>query len=81
MEEAGEVVQIGMKILRHGYESYNPFDQLKESNRSLLQKEIGDFRAAAWLMIGAGDVNADALTLAQADKLKRVKKYLHHQPK
>jgi hypothetical protein len=35
-EEAGEIVQIIGKILRHGYESYHPEDSEKSQTASIL---------------------------------------------
>lgn len=79
-EECGEVVQIVGKIIRHGYESYHPHDPKKTSNRRLLQKELGDITAARRLMFRAGDICPFKVNDAAIDKLKRVKRYLHHQP-
>lgn len=45
-EECGEVIQIVGKILRHGYDSYNPYDPNKESNKTLLETELNDILKA-----------------------------------
>lgn len=42
MEECAEVIQIIGKIQRHGYNSYNPFDEKKLDNRALLNMELSD---------------------------------------
>lgn len=39
-EEAGEIVQSCMKILRHGYSSFNPHDPKKLSNQENLEGEL-----------------------------------------
>lgn len=39
-EECGEVIQVIGKIIRHGYESHNPFDPETKSNRTLLTMEL-----------------------------------------
>jgi hypothetical protein len=77
IEEAAEVQQIACKILRHGWGSYNPFDEKKTSNRRLLEKEIGDFWFAVELMIGYEDLNRPAINLFMEEKKKKIKEYLH----
>ena len=79
IEEASEVVQCATKILRHGYESFNPDDVEAGDNRGQLCREIGDVQYAVELMHEAGDVDrseiAYGLRAAAVDKPK----YLHHQ--
>lgn len=41
VEEAGEIITIATKILRHGYANFHPANPL-ELNRQLLEKEIKD---------------------------------------
>lgn len=48
-EECGEVVKVVGKILRHGLGSINPLTG--ESNRHLLEKELGDVLAAMELLV------------------------------
>lgn len=48
-EEAGEIVQIVCKILRHGYESYHP-ENPGETNRDLLANEVCDLLAVVQMM-------------------------------
>lgn len=78
-EECGEVQQIIGKIIRHGYESFSPFDDDQISNRRLLEKELGDIEFACRLMIKAEDINRLAITKGEAEKAVSAKKYLHHQ--
>ena len=54
-EEAGEVIQIIGKILRHGYESYHPANP-EITNRELLAKEFGDFSSVADNMVEMDDI-------------------------
>ncbi len=77
MEEAGEVIQACGKILRHGFESHHP--STGTNNRQELQKEIGDFRAAATLMHDAGDIADCTVAGFEQIKLQNVTQYLHHQ--
>lgn len=55
-EEAGEIVQIIGKILRHGYESYHPDDIERTTNRVLLQNELTDLWAVMYGMKQSGDI-------------------------
>ncbi len=78
-EEAGEVVQIVNKIIRHGYESYNPFDDNQRTNRSLLEKELGDLTFAVRLLSAALEVNKSNINLYANDKAGKVGRWFHHQ--
>lgn len=78
IEEAAEVQQAACKILRHGYGSYNPFDEKKTPNRRLLEKEIGDLFFAVDLMIGYYDLNLNAITQFKDEKADKIKDYLHY---
>ena len=75
-EECGEVIQATMKILRHGYESYNPDSANQESNRHHLSVEIGHVFAAVDLL--GLDVSAFDINTARSQKTINVKRYLHH---
>jgi NTP pyrophosphatase (non-canonical NTP hydrolase) len=76
-EEMGEAIQVIGKILRHGYESTHPNGGL--TNRALLEKEMGDVRAALVLMFGANDIDANRVGLAMHEKRERMRQYLHEQ--
>lgn len=76
MEEAGEVIQICGKILRHGLDSFHP--ATSERNDALLQKEITDFVAVARACIGTEIKNfPDGAEIAKAWQKKL--NYTHHQ--
>lgn len=77
-EELGEVQQIIGKIIRHGWESYSPFDESKTTNRQLLEKELGDVHAIRNLMIRRGDIDFLEIKLHGKEKEKRIQPYLHH---
>lgn len=87
-EELCEAGQIIGKILRHGYESYDPTKVesvgpggtpfYPPPNRHLLESELGDVARAVRMMVEAGDLRAWRL-----DNLGRrpaPTKYMHHQP-
>lgn len=85
VEECAEVIQIAMKIQRHGYSSHHPDDEGDASgnfttNRQLLETELGHVQAAYELMLHEGDVVNGSVRKAMFNKLSHVRKYLHHQP-
>lgn len=77
LEEVGEAIQVVGKVLRHGYQSTHPNDII--INRSLLECKLGDVRAAMILLCDSGDLDKATIHAAADDKLKRVKKWMHHQ--
>lgn len=77
IEEAAEVQQIASKILRHGYGSYNPFDEKKTPNRELLNKEIGDLQSAIDMLSDYHDINEASIAVYANRKKDGRKKYLH----
>lgn len=87
IEEAAEVQQIACKILRHGYQSYNP-DLIvnqrehgpKFSNREMLEKEIGHFSAAVHRMLSAQDLIVERVGFHERRKKDTGGQYMHHQP-
>lgn len=79
MEECAEVVQICGKILRHGYESFNPADNSRTTNRKLLEREVGHVNFAVSLMSDdTNDLDDDAIGNSFYEKSLNVWKYLHH---
>jgi NTP pyrophosphatase (non-canonical NTP hydrolase) len=80
-EECGEVVLAVGKILRHGYESVNPYAPEKGTNRMALADELGDVAAATKLLQQAGDVSILAVNRARTSKLQFVQQWMHHQRK
>lgn len=76
-EEASEVVQAAMKILRHGYASYNPHDPDAGNNRRQLTQELFDLVGAVARMEAAGDLSEDVL--ACAPNPHKGASYMHHQ--
>lgn len=77
-EECGEVVLAVGKVLRHGFESVNPYDPDGPNNREQLEKELGDvvvaqeiLRRNAWIE------DTDPSHLVK--KLRNCQRYLHQQ--
>lgn len=78
-EECGEVVQSCMKIIRHGYASHNPTVRDGESNRQMLERELGDVAHAMLRMENCGDVSRTTIDERRRSKPARILPYLHHQ--
>lgn len=76
MEECAEVQQCIGKILRHGYDSYNPHAPEKGNNRQQLIQELRDLAGAIARMEKANDLGSGALSYANPDKGAT---YMHHQ--
>lgn len=79
MEEAAEVIKICGKILRHGYESRDPTDSDSPTNRTMLEKELGDVHAAVDLMVASEDVERINVLRRAPRKLQKLQRYTHHQ--
>ena len=81
MEEMGEAIQAIGKVLRHGYEGYNPLLPIKgrNTNRGDLEKEMGHVLCALALMKSAGDIDFGVIQDAQNIKNLKIASYLHHQ--
>ncbi len=79
LEEMGEAQQAIGKILRHGYESYSPFDETKVTNRRALEREMGDVMHALDRLQESGDLDAEEVNIRAEAKRASVRRYLHHQ--
>lgn len=78
-EELGEATHAIGKILRHGYESKNPYHIQGPTNREALEREVADVYVAIRMMFDAGDIRRMACATHEDIKTEAVKKYLHHQ--
>lgn len=78
-EEMSEVNKIICKIIRYGYESCNP--KTKETNRILLEKELGDVVNAFNMMEESNDISRMTVNLYAGYKSEKIKTYLHFQEK
>ena len=79
MEECAEVIHICAKTLRHGYESYDPTGNPENTNRHMLEIELGDVEHAMALMWLNDDIDNAMVAEACALKSVKIRKYLHHQ--
>lgn len=78
-EELGEAQQCIGKIIRHGYESYNPVVDNGMTNRRELERECGDIYEAILMLCHARDISDAAVNRCQAKKHISIRKWLHHQ--
>lgn len=56
-EECSEVVKTAMKIMRHGYESFDPTGKELGTNRQQLEREIADIEVAFNRMVKNDDID------------------------
>ena len=84
-EELGEAQQVIGKIIRHGYESFDPnrseepFIETEGTNRSDLEEELGDIVCAIEMLSGSGDISRGRIESRAEEKSRKIKPYLHHQ--
>lgn len=78
-EEAAEIIQISSKILRHGFESSNPFDESETTNRRHLEKELGDLMYWVEQLSENSDINLMNVGISQEEKSDTAKKYTYYQ--
>lgn len=78
-EEAKEVGVAKSKIVRHGYDSYNPDKPEDGDNAQQLQREITDFFACLHMMIEAGDPVRLPTAIEIDAAIQKKLRYAHHQ--
>ena len=78
-EELAEVQHCICKILRHGWNAWDPKKPNPVRNRALLEFEIGDVQAAICLMVANRDVDVNRIERFTNDKIESMNKWLHHQ--
>lgn len=79
LEEMGEAQQAIGKILRHGYESHDPFDIANLTNRISLEKELGDVIHSIRRMCTSEDLSYTKILYWAEVKSRTVGRWLHHQ--
>lgn len=77
-EEMGEAIQVIGKIIRHGYESFSPYD-VTYSNRMDLERELGHVLISIDRVVKANDVRNTHVKKSITEKRESIKQYLHHQ--
>lgn len=78
-EELGEVLQVIGKTLRHGYECRNPLEEDSQTNRRLIEKELGDVMNIVRMMYESGDIIEAAVVERSKYKASTIAKWVHHQ--
>ena len=79
LEEAGEVIQICGKVLRHGYDSSNPLEDHTGTNKELLEKELQDLYTLMYIMSERNDIVLDFSNDKVKEIWSRKLKWTHHQ--
>lgn len=79
IEEASEIIHIGSKILRHGYNSKNPYEPIGYTNRELLEKEIADFSYASARMAEHEDISTHRTSINLNLSEAKYDTWMHHQ--
>lgn len=77
-EECSEVVKAVTKILRHGYESNNPYRPEEGTNRQMLEMELGHVHCIMTMMVKRTDIDSTQMQRASKLKKKSIRKFLHH---
>ena len=77
-EEANELAQAAMKILRHGYESVNPDKPEDGTNRFQLEREFAQVQGTFHAMKDRGDVRIPGVHVAMRAWEAKLR-YCHHQ--
>jgi hypothetical protein len=79
-EEAGEIVQIIGKILRHGYDSHHPDDPERITNKEHLVRELRDLDGVVYGMCLKDDLKVENFSMAHSIAAwNRKLKWSHHQ--
>lgn len=76
-EEANEVSQAVMKILRFGFEQNKGYEGPTGKDR--LETELGDFLRVLRLAIDSGDLSEQAISRSYLQKLEKMRPFLFHQ--
>lgn len=77
IEECAEVQQAATKILRHGFESINPDDPDKTTNRWALEKEISHLQIALELLRINADTDPINISWHMRKKRDTINNWLH----
>lgn len=77
IEECSEVQRVACKILRHGYESTNN-EEMPDSNREQLERELGHLAHASSRLVAMGDVNDKAIEQSFDAKVDTYPAFIHH---
>lgn len=78
-EECAEVIQVVSKIIRFGYEDFNPYAKDIRSNRERLEEELGDVLGAMQLFNLASELNNMKILDAKEKKLQKFEKFTKYQ--
>lgn len=79
-EECGEIIQAVGKILRHGYNSYNPLlpSEKRISNKGQLEKEIAHLDVAVLMLQNHKRIDRREIQSEMNTKRVTINNWLHH---
>jgi hypothetical protein len=79
IEECGEAIQAACKVLRHGYQSFDPTvpKAKRITNRGALAEEMGHVRAAM-ILLCCNDIHKARVHESADKKLTSVRQWLHY---
>lgn len=72
-EECAEVIQIASKIKRFGADSVSPYTN--ETNKEIIQREIGDLTAMIVLVSGMLTLDEDKIFDSAVAKMQKLKEF------
>lgn len=78
-EECAEVIAVVSKIKRHGWDSGHPDALKSDTNRRMLEKELGHVEHAASRLCNTGNIHESSIISAQVEKAGTIGRWLHHQ--
>lgn len=79
-QSMGKACQTISKALLHGYEvRFNDEDVIAYNNRTDLERELGDVKAAIDLLEEAEDVDREVIEAQRGLKRLSIKRYMKHQ--
>lgn len=79
VEEAGEMIQVAAKIIRHNaLETMDNNTGIEYNNTELLTKELADVSIATDLLIERGLISNLEFELYKKEKYNKLLKYIHH---
>ncbi len=78
VEELGESIQVIGKILRHGLNAFNPLIKNAPTNRSDLEKELGDVKNAINMLVEEEMVSQAAIDARADYKSATIDMWLHY---
>lgn len=78
-EECGETIQQVSKVLRHGLDSFSPFDEDKTTNKQNLSREVGNILCWIDFLVASNCLDYKTVVQSKEDKKVNCKPFMHYQ--